>query len=266
MRIWDLDVNLISLGRFRLDGGAMFGIVPKPIWEKLFESDERNRIELGLNVLLIKDENEEYTLVDSGISYNFSEKEMEIYQIRRRNRDFPIDPKKVSRVILTHLHFDHAGLCSEGNPVFSEAEHIVQRREWEAALNPNERTRASYKLEDLLPIEEQGLLRKISGSKRLDRGIRVIRTGGHTQGHQVVLVGRGKEKGIYLGDLVPTSKHVPFPYIMGYDLFPLENLKWRKKLYEKISKENWIVFFEHDPDPTFGRISLKEKEAVFTPL
>ena len=106
MRIWDLDVNLISLGRFRLDGGAMFGIVPKPIWEKLFEADERNRIELGLNVLLIKDENEEYTLVDSGISYNFSEKEMEIYQIRRRTGDFPIDPKKVSRVILTHLHFD----------------------------------------------------------------------------------------------------------------------------------------------------------------
>lgn len=272
----DFSIELLSDGSFWLDGGAMFGVVPKVFWNKLTPADEANRIELGLNCLLIKTEDNNI-LVDTGVGEKIDEKFGEIYKVDKSKdlirslEDAGLSPENIDYVINTHLHFDHAG----GNtrvkgenivPSFPDAEHVIQRGEWEDALNPNERTQASYLKENLLPIQEAGLLQLVDGDTEILPGIKVIVTRGHTKNHQSVLIESQGKRALYLGDLIPTTAHIKVPYVMGYDLYPLETIETKKEILDKAVQEQWLLIFEHDPKIGMGYLEKREGKFKLRPI
>lgn len=269
MRLGEFDLFSLSDGFFGLDGGAMFGVVPKPLWERTNPPDERNRIRLALRPLLIT-VGKERVLIDTGIGDKWDEKARDIYRIEHTDTiesslaRAGFKPEDITKVVLTHLHFDHAGaatkLDSTGKPVprFPNARHYVQSKEWEAALNPNRRSRASYVPDDFLPIQEAGLLELVDGDHQLEFGLglalELVLTGGHTPGHQVAMLRSGGETAIYWGDLIPTRSHIAAPYIMGYDLLPLETMAQKEKLVPQAIAGKWLSFLEHDPEYACGVI------------
>jgi len=268
MRLGGFDISLLSDGTFWLDGGAMFGVVPKAIWDKLNPADEENRIELGLNCLLIQtyDKN---ILLDTGLGDKFDEKFKERFKVNKAKelnislKEVGLTPEDIDMVINTHLHFDHAGgntRLEMGNPTpsFPRAKYVIQRGEWEDAINPNERTRASYLKDNLIPIQETGLLELIDGDTELLPGVRTIVTGGHTPNHQIVLLESEGKKALYLGDLVPTTSHIKTPYVMGYDLYPLDTMMKKREILNRALEEHWLLIFEHDPK--IGMAYLSEEE------
>jgi glyoxylase-like metal-dependent hydrolase (beta-lactamase superfamily II) len=280
--------SIVSDGTFWLDGGAMFGVVPKVLWNRLNPADDSNRIELGLNCLLVKTPTEKI-LIDTGVGENLNDRFKEIYRVER---DFGvitalekigIKPGDIDFVINTHLHFDHCGgntmlpsPCpppqvgrdrgrSKFVPTFPRATYIIQKQEWLDAMSPNERTKASYLQENFIPIEEAGQLLLVDGEHEVTSGIKVIVTNGHTRGHQSVIIESDGKKAAYLGDLIPTTSHIKIPYIMGYDLYPLDIIERKKEILKKALQEHWLLIFEHDPKIAFaylveenGKIVLKE--------
>lgn len=267
MKWGSFQLHLLSAGVFRLDGGAMFGVVPKPLWERVATPDARNRIPLGLNCLLIRT-GDVNVLVDTGCGRKYSPKEIEIYSIDvsadlvRELAKIGLDPEEIDIVVNTHLHFDHCG----GNtlvagedvvPTFPGAEYVVRKVEYQDASAPNERTRATYFAHNWSPIEAAGKLRVIDQDWEIVPGVTCISTPGHTLGHQSVLVESEGRKLLFLADLCPTMAHVPLPYVMGYDLFPLTTLKTRKEIYPRAVEENWELIFEHDPVHPYGRLLKK---------
>ncbi len=273
MNLGDFEIHSISDGHFRLDGGAMFGVVPRTLWEKTNPPDEKNRILLGINPLLIRTPDLDM-IVDTGIGQRWDEKSRAIYGIDRDPTlgeslgRLGMTEGDIDVVINTHLHFDHAGgnTVAEGGsmaPAFKSARYIAQRGEWEDALNPNERTRASYRPGDFVPVMEAGQLDLIDGDKEITPGVKVLRTGGHDRNMQVVLVESRGETALYPGDIIPTVTHLSYPYIMGYDLFPAETLRIKKELIAKAAAERWLVVFEHDPESRMGYVALKDGKPVF---
>ena len=271
MKLGPFELFPLSDGTFSLDGGAMFGVVPKVIWEKSFPADNRNRILLALGVLLVRT-GRQNILIDTGIGNKGSVKFNDIYNVRRSPLEselagLGLSPDRIDIVINTHLHFDHAGGNTKVNPdgslapAFSNAKYFIQRKEWEVALTPNERTRGSYLLENYRLLEKTGQLVFLEGDKEIVEGIRVVETPGHTEHHQSVVIGTGKEKACFLGDLIPTAAHLSPPYIMGYDLYPMVTLETKKKILRQAYEEHWRLFFQHDPLVRSG--ILKEKEGKF---
>jgi glyoxylase-like metal-dependent hydrolase (beta-lactamase superfamily II) len=272
MKLGTFDLFPLTDGTFSLDGGAMFGVVPKPIWEKLCPADSRNRISLSLGVLLIQAGGKNI-LIDSGIGNKGDAKFNDIYNVNRSPsleaglKNQGLTPEKINIVINTHLHFDHAGgntkIDADGQlvPAFPNAQYYIQRKEWEFALTPNERTRGSYMLENYSLLEKTGQIVFLDGDQSITKGINVIETPGHTEHHQSILVSSEKKKACFLGDLIPTTAHLSPPYIMGYDLFPLTTLKTKKKLLQQAYEEKWLLFFQHDPNTRSGY--LKEKNGKF---
>lgn len=276
MKLGNFDISLLSDGTFWLDGGGMFGVVPKAVWNKFNPADEWNRIELGLNCLLIQtyDKN---ILVDTGIGDKFDEKFQERFKVNKTKdligslKGMGLTPEDIDMVISTHLHFDHAGGNTHfdlGNPVpsFPQAKYVIQRGEWADAINPNERTRASYLKENLIPIQEAGLLELIEGDKELLPGVRTIVTGGHTPNHQIVLLESEGRKALYLGDLVPTTSHIKTPYVMGYDLYPLDTMREKKEVLSRALDEHWLLIFEHDPKIGMGYLSQEGDKLKLDPI
>ncbi|MBI1819888.1 MAG: MBL fold metallo-hydrolase [Nitrospirae bacterium] len=272
MKLGTFDLFPLTDGTFSLDGGAMFGVVPKPIWERLCPADSRNRILLSLGVLLIQAGGKNI-LIDSGIGNKGDAKFNDIYNVNRSPsleaglKNQGVTPEKINIVINTHLHFDHAGgntkIDADGQlvPAFPNARYYIQRKEWEFALTPNERTRGSYLLENYSLLEKTGQIVFLDGDQSITKGIDVIETPGHTEHHQSILVSSEKKKACFLGDLIPTTAHLSPPYIMGYDLFPLTTLKTKKKLLQQAYEEKWLLFFQHDPNTRSGY--LKEKNGKF---
>ena len=276
MKLGSFDISLLSDGTFWLDGGAMFGVVPKVIWDRLNPADEENRIELGLNCLLIQT-SDTNILVDTGIGDKFDEKFRERFKVHKSKnliqslKEVGLTPGDIDMVINTHLHFDHAGgntRLEMGNPVpsFPRAKYVIQCGEWDDAVNPNERTRASYLKENLIPIQKVGLLELIEGDTELLPGVRTIVTGGHTLNHQIVLLESEGKKALYLGDLAPTTSHIKTPYVMGYDLYPLDTMKKRKEIFNRALEEHWLLIFEHDPKIGMGYLSEEGDRLKLNPI
>jgi glyoxylase-like metal-dependent hydrolase (beta-lactamase superfamily II) len=257
-------VRTLETGYLWLDGGSMFGSVPKPLWSKLQPPDERNRIRLAMRCLLLEGE-EGRILVDVGIGHKLSPKLADIYRVEhdvhtleRSLAALDLTPADVSDVLLTHLHFDHAGGSTklEGEqivPTFPKARYHVQRRNLENARHPNPRERASYMAENFEALFEHGALDDWDGQRETWEGIELISAEGHTRGQQLVRVS-GPEGSLYfVADLIPTSSHVRIPFVMGYDVAAIETMQEKQALLERaISEKAWIVL-EHDPLITMGK-------------
>jgi glyoxylase-like metal-dependent hydrolase (beta-lactamase superfamily II) len=267
-RIGGLTIHALEAGRQRLDGGAMFGVVPKPLWERRIPADERNRIPLALRCLLVEAP-EALVLIDTGIGNKEDERFRSIYGVENEGdptmledaiRAAGFQPGDVDIVLLTHLHFDHAGgatrLDGRGRivPAFPDARHVVQRGEFDFAAWPNERVQASYLARNLAPLTEAGLWSFVEGETEVTRGVRVLPTPGHTPHHQSVLLESDGEAAFYLADLCPTAAHLPLPWIMGYDLEPLVTLETKRHFWKRAQDEDWLLVFEHDVETPWGRL------------
>jgi len=266
VRIGEFDCVPLTDGGFRLDGGAMFGVVPKVLWERRSPADERNRIALGLHPLLVR-AGGRTILIDAGAGDKYAAKELEIYQFDARDQlassmaAAGVRPEDVDVVIATHLHWDHAGgFTTRRNgrllPRFPRARHIVRRGEWDVATHPNERTHASYVADDFVPLAEAGLIDFVDEDAEIVPGIRVERTGGHTAHHQIVRLESAGHSAVFAADLVPTLAHLDPPWIMGYDLYPLEALEAKKRIVAEAIAGEYVIFFEHDPAIRAGVIRL----------
>ncbi len=270
MRFGDYECFAVETGRFAIDGGAMFGVVPKILWERKIPGDEKNLIPLQARSLLIQGKGKNI-LIDTGIGDKLSEKLKKIYQVDIDSANINMSLSKlgltcsdITDVIITHLHFDHAGgstsiIDGKAVPTFQNATYYIQKKQWEIANNPSVRDRASYMKENFMPLEEAGVLKLIDGPEELFKGIELIVTGGHTPGQQHPLI-NGKTKPLFFcADLIPTSTHLPIPWHMAYDNFPMILLNEKQKLLTRALKENWILFFEHDPYIAAASIKQGEK-------
>ncbi len=264
VQVGEFEVHLLSDGTFRLDGGAMFGVVPKPLWETIHVPDERNRIRLGIDALLVVGRGRRI-LIESGIGGKSDAKFASIYGIERpvglvgELAHLGVAPEAIDVVVLTHLHFDHAGGLTrrEGGevvPVFPRAVHVVQRAELAYAHAPPDRVRPSYLPDDFAPVEAAGLFRLADGAGEVEPGIRVVPTPGHAPHHQSVLVESGGRTLAYWGDLVPTAGHTHVPYVMGYDLEPAVTVEQKKEWLARAERDRWLVTWTHEPDPWVGRV------------
>jgi glyoxylase-like metal-dependent hydrolase (beta-lactamase superfamily II) len=276
MRLGDFELTSLSDGVFRLDGGAMFGVVPKPLWQRRAPADDRNRITLGLRPLLVRTPSQT-VLIDAGIGGKLSDKEVDIYGVDRTmhlDRSLAaagLTARDVDVVIATHLHFDHAGgftTLVDGvlAPAFPRATYVIRRQEWDDATHPHERNRASYLAENFAPLVDAGVVRFIEEDGEVLPGIRVARTGGHTMHHQLVRVTSGGRTAVFTADLMPTTAHVDAPWIMGYDLYPMDTLAYKKPFLREAIAGEYVIFFEHDPAIAAGIIRERDGRLAVEPV
>jgi len=268
IRLGDLDLTLVSDGLFRLDGGAMFGVVPKPLWEKAKPADERNRIRMGTNCLLVA-RGGDLVLVDSGIGDKHDARFHEIYGIPGEGARLPESIRRagfelgdVTHVLLTHLHFDHCGWNTreEGGrlvPTFPKARYWLSRGEVEHARRPNERDRASYEPINWEPLFEAGRVELWDGEAQPIEGVTAVPAPGHNRDMAIVLLDGGEGDGgraVFWADLVPTTAHVQLPWIMGYDLYPLTTLEEKKRWLPRAVEGRWLGIFEHDAEAPLAHV------------
>jgi glyoxylase-like metal-dependent hydrolase (beta-lactamase superfamily II) len=264
VKFGSLELTPLFDGYFRLDGGAMFGVVPKPLWERRAPADERNRIRLGLRPLLVR--GKKTMIIDAGIGAKMDAKSVEIYGIdRSRNLDHTLGEAgladgDIDIVLASHLHFDHAGgftVVGESGrivPRFPRARYVVRTAEWEDATHPHERNRASYLPENFVPLAEAGVLDLVAGDEWIMPGVRVVRTGGHAMHHQIVMIESDGRTAVFAADLIPTTAHIDEPWIMGYDLYPMDTLAFKRQFVREAIEREYLVFFEHDPEVAAGYI------------
>jgi glyoxylase-like metal-dependent hydrolase (beta-lactamase superfamily II) len=276
MHLGDIEVHFIHGGNFYLDGGAMFGVVPKPLWEKKSPPDQRNRIRLAANSLLVRTQNQNI-LIETGNGTKWTPKLRDIYGIQEGDplidnlAAMGVRPDQIDLVINTHLHFDHAGgntklIKGKAVAAFPNAKYIVQAAEIAHAGNPTERDRASYFDENFLPIQQAGQWHAIEGDTEILQGISTIRIPGHNADIQAIkLTGAGKTI-FFVADLFPTRHHLSLPWIMAYDLYPLQTLETKRKWLRTIVQENWIVVFGHDPEIPAATLHQRENKIEFEPI
>lgn len=265
IQLGEFELFVLSDGLFRLDGGAMFGVVPKVLWEKAEPPDAKNRILMGLNCLLVKTP-EENILIETGVGDKIDPKSREIHGVERpvtlmqSLKEVGMNPEDIDKVVLTHLHFDHCGNNTfidnngELRPTFPRAEYFVQKLEWEDAQNPDIRSKTSYFMDNISPVEKVGQLRLVSGDQQIAPGVDLILTPGHTRGHQIVKLESQGKIACFTGDLIPMSSHIRVPYVMSYDLFPLATMKSKEKILKQVVEENWLLFFGHSPKVKAGYV------------
>ena len=271
MRIGSYEVFAIETGEFALDGGAMFGVVPKTLWGKKIPVDDKNRIDLRLRCLLLKGDGRNI-LVDCGMGTKWDAKLQELYRldhslytIEKSLLEHNLTPDQITDVVLTHLHFDHAGgsTYKEANgkliPAFPKATYYVQKENLEWARNPTEKDKASYLKDDWEPLIQAGVLKIIEGEKEILPGLHAKLFYGHTRAIQLPFLDDGQTKLFFCGDVIPTSVHLGLPWIMAYDNFPLITLEEKKKILKQAAKENWTLIFEHCPLISSAQIEATEK-------
>ncbi len=272
----EIELVILSDGLFRLDGGAMFGVVPKIFWEKKSPPDDRNRIQMSMNPLLVR--GARTMLIDAGCGDKMTAKQADIYAFQREfNLQHSlaaagVSPESIDIVLATHLHFDHAGgFTARGpggvvRPRFPRAQYVIRRGEFEDAMNPNERTKGSYFLENYAPLSDAGVLQLVNDDATIMPGVRVRRTGGHTMHHQMVMVESGGKTAVFVADLLPTVAHLPEVWVMGYDLFPLDTLQFKRDFIREAIEREYLIVFEHDPDIAAGFIREKDGKRYVEPV
>lgn len=255
----DLQLESVSGGRLWLDGGAMFGIVPKVRWQTQCKPDERNRIALNTNCLLVRTAGGN-VLIDTGYGSRCDAREREHSSLEEGHPlvthldEIEMAPGDIDGVILSHLHFDHAGGCvsydslQRLHPTFPKARYVIQQREWEDAAGDLPELARSYNKQDFLAIQEFGQLQLVDGDAAPFPGVSVRLTGGHTRGHQVIIVESGGERAIYLGDLCPTTAHLKRFWTMSYDMYPFELRRIKPVVLGEIADSGWLAVFDHDPE------------------
>ena len=267
MRLGSLSAYVISDGTFKLDAGALFGVVPKPLWQRKVRADRRNRVQLGLNCMLVQS-NHYNILIDTGVGRKEPDKVKDLYglstgRLLRGLKEHGLSPRDIHMVILTHLHFDHVGGCtrlnSKGQVVctFPKAKYIVQKADWQEANSPNERNAAGYHRDDFEPLLTSKQLEQIEGDAEIVHGVQAILTGGHSAGHQIIVVGTGRQKAVLLGDIISTSHHLPLAYIPAFDVYPMDSLQKKKEIMAKAEKDGWLLVFAHDNERVAGYLERR---------
>jgi glyoxylase-like metal-dependent hydrolase (beta-lactamase superfamily II) len=274
LTIGPYSVRFLSGGRFRLDGGAMFGVVPKVLWNRVAPADERNRIRMAMTCLLIEGDGKR-VLVDAGSGTKDDAKFRDIYAIERPEalledlRAAGVAPEQVDTVALTHLHFDHCGggtIRGEDGvvrPTFPKADYLVRRQEWNDAHHANERNRASYLSDNYDPLAQSGQLILHEQDIEVLPGVWMKNLPGHTLGHQGVFFDIPGARALYAVDLIPTAAHLPLAFIMGYDLYPMTTLETKRAVLRDAVRENWTILFEHDPDLRAVRLAGEVQRVQF---
>jgi glyoxylase-like metal-dependent hydrolase (beta-lactamase superfamily II) len=276
MHFGQIEVCHIHGGTFWLDGGSMFGVVPKPLWEKKMSPDERNRIPLAANSLFVKAGGKNI-LIETGNGTKWDAKLRNIYGFAEGDpytgslAKAGVNPEDIDLVINSHLHFDHAGgntRLVDGRlvPTFPNAKYVVQRTELEHAMHPTERDRASYYAHDFVPITEAGRWQLVDGDREVLPGISVVKIPGHNLQNQGVLIRGGSRTLMFVADLIPTRHHLPLPWIIAYDLYPLTTLETKRKWIGEIVRNEWIVALGHDPDFPAGTLREHDGKVVFDPV
>lgn len=257
MKTGKYTIDFVQTGYFGLDGGAMFGVVPKALWEKSIPSDDHNRITLGTRMPVIRS-GSRIIIVDTGIGQYWDEKFNERFSVDHSEysvfgglRKLGISREDVTDVVLTHLHFDHTGgsVISENGkwvPAFPNAKYHVHKKQFDWAKDPSPKDKASFASERFVPLAEEGVIEFLEGSKHLDDEIELVETNGHTFGHLLVKLKDSSSSYLFCSDLIPTSVHVPLPFIMGFDLQPLLTLDEKTQFLSKVVEENTTLLFQHD--------------------
>lgn len=268
LTLGDLQLTLLHDGPFKLDGGAMFGIVPRALWEKRTPPDDRNRVQLAMRPLLVE-ASWGRMIIDCGAGDKMTPKEVDIYGLDRGHAldqalgEAGLTSADIEIALATHLHFDHFGGATARErgalaPRFRNARYLIRRAEWEDATHPHERNRASYLQDDFVPLGAAGVVDFYEHDREIRPGIRVVRTGGHTGQHQIVYVESGGRTAVFVADLIPTTAHLQDPWIMGYDLFPIETLAFKKRFIREAIDREYLILFEHDPLVAAGYIRERD--------
>src|SRR5690554_310364 len=268
MKIGKYSLHIINSGYFGLDGGAMFGIIPKTLWQKTNPPDDANRIKLATRNLLLVNESRKI-LIDTGMGNKWDEKSKNIYAIQGNSlketlKQQNISPDEITDIILTHLHFDHTGGSTEIEngrivPAFPNAKYYVQKKNYAWAINPSDRDRGSYLKNNFQPLMDEGVLQLIDGEKFFDDEIELIIFNKHTFAQQLIKISDSSNTIFYCADLFPTTSHIPLPYVMGYDLQPLVTVNEKRKILTKALEEEWKLLFEHDPETVMATVLKDEK-------
>ena len=272
-KLWK--IKIIESGTFKLDGGSMMGSVPKVLWEKTNPSDKLNRIDLSMRCLLL-DNGSDVILIETGIGNKNNQKFIDMFCIDQS--DFPLKDelkkygynlKDITHVILTHLHFDHAGGATYFDgvdivPTFPNAKYIISKSNWEAGINPNPKDQASYLSQNFIPIKEQGQLELVEDNQKIMDGIEGLAFYGHTIGQQLIKITTGSDSLIFCSDLIPLKSHLRIPWIMGYDLNAMKSMEEKTLFLNEASDKNWLLFFYHDPKSIAVRIKKNNKHYEVT--
>jgi glyoxylase-like metal-dependent hydrolase (beta-lactamase superfamily II) len=276
MKLGRFDLTSLSDGGFRLDGGAMFGVVPKPLWERRMPADDRNRISLGLRPLLVRTDRETI-LIDAGIGDGMSAKDADIYALDRAHSlddslaVAGLTAADIDLVIATHLHFDHVGgfttrVDGALQPRFPKARYVINRHEWHDATHTHERNHASYLADTFVPLLDAGVVDFVDHDVEVRPGLRLERTGGHTMHHAMVRIASEGRTALYVADLFPTTAHLDEAWIMGYDLYPMDTLAARKRVLAEAIEGEYAIFFEHDPVTAAGVIRADGRRKRVEPV
>ena len=274
MQVGKYKLSVLNTGTFALDGGAMFGIIPKPLWSKTNPADEKNRITLGARCLLLEADSKKI-LVETGMGEEWEEKFMSIYKVDfsehsliKSLSNLSVKPENITDVILTHLHFDHTGGSTKLEngkfaPTFPKAKYHIQKEQFEWAKNPSDRDRGSFIPHTFMPLDEIGVLNLIDGESNIDDEIELLPIYGHTFAQQMLKISDSSNTFLFCGDLIPTMYHIPIPYVMGYDIQPLKTVEEKNKYLQLSVDQNWTLIFGHDHINIGATVKKTEKGFLF---
>ena len=275
MQVGSFDLHLISDGPIKIDGGAVFGQIPKSKWQNLIRPDRHTRIRLGLNCLLIQS-NQNNILINTGIGGKDGEQSKEMYgtnhsRLVKNLRQLGISPKNISHVVLSDLRRRHAGGSTKLNrrgeavPTFPKAKYLIQQTAWDEALNPDERDRDSFEPNDFIPLQKEGKVKFLSGDQEVIPGVWVRVSDGPATGHQIALVNHSGRKVAFLADVIPTPYHLSLPFISALDKFPHESLRFKKEILSMLEKERWLILFEAGYENRAGYLNWRDGHLSFKP-
>jgi glyoxylase-like metal-dependent hydrolase (beta-lactamase superfamily II) len=271
-----MKISIVNTGYFKLDGGAMFGVVPKSIWHKINPADDNNMCTWAMRCLLVQTENRNI-LIDTGIGNKQSDKFFSHYYLHGSDtltsslHALGLDNKDITDVFLTHLHFDHCGGAIQREadklvPSFNNATYWSNKKHWDWAMTPNDRERVSFLADNIMPIKECGQLQFVnepnSGAlSNFAQGVNVYHTYGHTESMMLPMITMGNTTFVYMADLLPSHGHVPLPYVMAYDMFPMKTLTEKKVFLDLACQNGYVLLFEHDPK--YEACTLKQENGKY---